>query len=246
MKRRISILLVIGLLLVAAAPLLAQGVQPAWQQSFERGTDGWIGNETAGPNGWCGEVTRHERGSGPVAPAKGQAYAVVEHGECNEHWAPTFGEGSAPYSPLGGYSDSWPQSGHVTEVDIYLDPGWEDGTSFTYASSIRELASGDFSYFVIPVAKDSGSLTVAGHEVSEAGWYTFRFEFGDEDGQVAVDFELADKGRILFSKSITQTLGEVATSSLDTADFGTGYVWFVQISDGLELPIDHSKYRPGK
>lgn len=247
MKKRIGILLAAGLLLMLAIPVLAQGVWPAWQQSFERDTAGWIGSEVSGAVGWCGEITRHERGSGPVAPARGHGYATVEHGPCNDFWANNgFPDGSAPYAPFGGYSESWPQSDFVTEIDIYLDPGWTDGTTFTYANSINRLGDIGFRYFLVPVEKAGGTLSVNGHEVDSAGWYTFRFSFTDEDGHVAVVFELADRGRVLFADPITTTaLTGEPTSSLSTSEFGTGYFWFVAISDGLDLPIDHAKYRPG-
>lgn len=246
MNKRLVILLVIGLLAITAVPVLAERVQPAWQQSFERNTDGWIVDNIAGPAGWCGEITRYERGSGSVAPAKGHGYAVVAHGPCNEYWANNgFADGSGPYSPMGGFSESWPQSGFVTEIDIYLDP--DQNTSFTYANSIRHLDPVEYRYFTVPVEKDGNTLLVDGHEVDQEGWYTFRFEFTEQDGHVAVDFELTDNGRILFSEPVTTTYysGE-SVWDLAVADYGTGYTWFVEIADGLELPIDHSKYRPGK
>lgn len=249
MKKRLVILLAIGLLAISTVPLFAQGVMPAWQQSFEQDKAGWIGSETPGAVGWCGTTTRHERGSGPVAPSKGHGYATVEHGECNDFWDSIFPNGSAPYSPLGGYSASWPQSGFVTELDIYLDP--TEPTTFTYANSIRFLPlvgseQPPFRYFAVDVMEDGDKLLVNGHQVAEAGWYTFRFEFSEEDEGLAVDFELADKGRVLFSEPIATTLSGEATSSFTADNVGTGYAWFVQISEGLQLPIDHAKYRPGK
>jgi len=252
MRKRIAILLVIGLLAIGVVPVFAQGVWPAWQHSFERGTAGWITDDTSGQGGWCGEITQHERGSGPVAPSRGHGYAIVEHGPCNEFWTNRgWSQGSGPFAPFGGFSESWPQSGFVTDIDIYLDPGWADGTSFTYANSIRVLepeeGSVPFRYFTVPVEKSSRTLMVNGHAVDEAGWYTFRLEYTEEDGHVAVDFQLADRGRVLFTDAVTTTAySNEATSSLTATDFGTGYAWFVALSDGLELPIDHSKYRPGK
>lgn len=254
MKKRLAILLVIGLLAVSAIPVFAQGVLPAYQQSFEQDTAGWITDETPGPAGWCGDITRYARGTGPVAPSRGHGYAAVEQGACNEFWQNNQGNQwleSGPFNPPGGYSESWPQSGFVNELDIYLDPAWADGTNFTYANSIRTLDPAPdealFRYFTVTVHKDSDALWVNGHEVDRAGWYTFRFEFTEEVGHVAVRFELADRGRVLFDEPLTTTAysGE-ATASLSTGDFGTGYVWFVTLSEGLELPIDHRKYRPGK
>jgi hypothetical protein len=246
MRKITIILLTIGLFTIATAPIFAQGVWPAWQQGFEQDTSGWYGSSTRGPLGWCGEITRYERGAGPAIPSAGAGYAVVENGDCNEYWTDNGWAASAPYAPFGGYSDSWPQSGFVTELDIYLDPNWEDGTAFTYSVSAHLLSENEFRYFLFPVAKESAGLQVSGHEVSEAGWYTFRVSFQDEGGQLAVDFELARHGQVLFAHPVAATAftGE-QTSSLAVSNVGTGYSWFVFLSEGLELPIDQHMYRPG-
>jgi hypothetical protein len=246
-KKIIIILLTIGLFTIAATPILAEGVYPAWHQGFEQGTAGWFTNDTSGPEGWCGDITRYERGSGPVMPSIGKGYAVVANGACNEYWMNNGWSESGPYAPFGGYSESWPQSGFVTKLDIYLDPSWEDGTNFTYAVSAHLLDENEFRYFLFPVAKESGALQVVEHEVSEAGWYTFRVRFREQSGHLAVDFELAQHGQVLFAQPMTATAftGE-QTSSFEISGVGTGYSWFVSLSPGLQLPIDQHMYRPGE
>jgi hypothetical protein len=247
MKKTIVILLTLILLVATAIPTLADGVYPASQQGFEQNTQGWITDDIEGPVGWCGDITRYERGDGPVEPSKGNGYAVVENGACNEYWMNNGFQVSGPYAPFGGgFSESWPQSGFVTELDIYLDPGWQDGASFNYYVSLRLLSENEFRYFVLPVAKAGGSLNAAGYEVSEAGWYTFRVKFREVGGQLAVNFQLAQHGQVLFAKPLTATAftGE-DPASFDVSDVGTGYSWFDAISGGLQLPIDQHKYRPG-
>ena len=88
---------------------------------------------------------------------------------------------------------------------------------------------------------------VAGNAVSEAGWYTFRVRFREVDGHLAVDFELAQNGKVLYAQPVSATAfsGE-ATSSFQVSNVATGYSWFDSIADGLQLPIDQHKYRPGK
>jgi len=248
MKKTIVLLLTIALLAIAVIPVLADGVYPAWQQGFEHDTDGWITDDVPGAVGWCGDITRYDRGSGPVAPSVGHGYAVVANGACNEYWMNNGWPVSGPYAPFGGdYSESWPQSGFVTELDIYLDPNWMDGTGFNYYVGMRVLDENSFRYFVIPTVAENGALLVAGNEINQAGWYTFRVRFRDEGGQLAVDFELAQKGRVVFAQPMTTTAFYGATtSSFKVSNIGTGYSWFDAISDGLQLPIDQHKYRPGK
>jgi hypothetical protein len=246
MNKRIFVFLMIGLFVVLALPAFAEGTWPAWQQSFQRDTAGWFAADTPGPAGWCGQITRYGLGSGPVSPSAGAGYAVVENGPCNEYWSNNGWVTSGPYAPFGGFSSSWPQSGFVSELDIYLNPGWGEGTGFVYYVSMRLLDENEFRYFSFPVTKQNGTLVAAGHQVSQAGWYTFRVRFRDAAGHLAVDFELAQKGHVLFAQAMTSTTfsGE-STSSFAVADVGTGYSWFDAITTGLQLPIDQHKYRPG-
>jgi hypothetical protein len=247
MKKIIILILTIGLLVIGVIPTFAQGVYPAWHQGFEKNTNGWYGSDIPGEGGWCGEITRYSRGSGPVAPSVGGGYAVVSNGPCNDHWMNNGWPVSAPYAPFGGYSESFPQSGFVSELDIYLDPSWGEGSGFNYYVSMRMLDDGSFRYLLFPVEISNGTLMVAGNEASEAGWYTFRVKFRERDGYLAVNFELAQRGRLLFSQAVTSTAfygDDPATYEVNNV--GTGYSWFDSISEGLELPIDQHKYRPGK
>lgn len=233
---------------------------PVFHQGFEQDTEAWVDASDPGPLGWCGSIDRVPRGSGSVMPSAGRAHATVEDGACNEFWTGVFGSAftSAPASlDPDLLSTGWPASGFVQELDIYLDPGETgDGVAFIYANSLCVFGPDpdpcgvdfDFRYFAVVVTASEGAMDVAGHQVTEAGWYTFRHVFGSEaDGTLTVDFQLVDDGRTLHTEPIEGTLltGE-STSDFDVDDLGSGYVWFVSVADGLALPIDQHQLRPGR
>jgi hypothetical protein len=259
----------------AASALNSAAPFKNWHQGFNHGTTAWYGGDTPGPLGWCGQITQVEKGGGSLQPSAGQAYATVEQGVCNDFWDGIFSAPGAtlvngPWAPgpdFGLFSSVWPTGGFVMELDIYLDPSWtvgalEPGTVnffappgavFTYAASLRELGSpadafGTFYYFAVPVMPNDGKLTVLGHDVTEAGWYTFRHVFSDDGGELAVDFELAERsGGTLFTEPITtEFFSGAPTSNLIPTDLGSGYIWFASIAPGLELPIDEHRLRRGR
>lgn len=252
-----------------AAAARSSSAFPNWTQGFNHDTEGWYGGETEGELGWCGTVERHDRGSGNVTPSAGRGYATVSQGPCNAFWAGQFGPDlvNAPgaYGPdFSNFSEEWPTAGFVQELDVYLDPDWEanpppppsvnffapPGTVLTYAATVRELSADPFvfHYFGVPVLPGGDGLSILGHDVTEAGWYTFRHVFRDENGRLAVDFELAERrGGTLFSEPIaTEFYTGVPTADLVPADLGSGYVWFAAIAHGLEVPIDEHRMRPGR
>jgi len=61
-----------------------------------------------------------------------------------------------------------------------------------------------------------------------------------------VEFELVRNGRTLYTETIDHSLVGIPTSSLDVDDYGSAYIWFVSIADGLELPVDQHRLRRGK
>lgn len=232
---------------------------PVFHQGFEHDTEAWIDGSDPGPLGWCGSIERVPRGSGSVMPSAGSAHATVEDGACNAFWTGVFGSEftSGPASSdLNLLSTGWPASGFVQELDVYLDPAeTDDGVAFIYANSLCVFGSDpepcgvdfDFRYFAVVVTAREGAMDVAGHPVTEAGWYTFRHVFGSQgDGTLTVDFQLMDDGRPLHSAPVEGTLltGE-STSDFDVEDLGSGYIWIVSIADGLALPIDQHQLRPG-
>ena len=228
----------------AAAPFLT------WHQGFNHDTDGWITDGIPGPDGWCGDVARVERGESAIAPSVGRAHATVSQGACNEFWQENGWPSSGPYSSGAGMSEEWPASGYVTDLDIYLDPSWTAPEVFTYAISIVLLDQGfpdGLRYFMVPVTTSNGELQVAGHPVEDAGWYTFRYTVGDADGQLSIVFELARHGAALFSQPLTASAYAGAeTSAIEPTNVGSGYVWFVAVAEGFDLPIDEHRVRRGR
>lgn len=240
-----------------------------WHQGFNHGTEGWYGQETAGDLGWCGGVEHVNRHTGNLAPSAGRGYALVSLGGCNDFWIDFgFSEDlvNAPWAPgpeFALFSDVWPASGFIYELDIYLDPTWTPdepepplfndqappGTVFTYVGSVREIATDRFFYFAVPVLSDNGALSIFGRTVDEAGWYTFRHLFMENGGQLSVMFEFASRrGGTLFTEPIeTEFFGQDADlGALSVTELSSGYLWFAAIADGLEVPIDEHRVRPGR
>ncbi len=156
-----------------------------------------------------------------------------------------------------------PEDGTL-EGQVYAPDGSlvekDEDAVFTYATSLCVLAEDGscpiprgLRYFSVSVTKDEAGLDVAGHTVTEPGWYTLRYVFGsDGDGRLTVDFQLVDNGRPLVTKPVETTMAATPfspiteTSSFEVADLGSGYLWFASIADGLTLPIDEHRLRRGK
>lgn len=59
-------------------------------------------------------------------------------------------------------------------------------------------ASGQWARVDLPAAaarvlSENGALSIFGHTVDQAGWYTFRHVFGEDGGKLSVTFELASR-----------------------------------------------------
>lgn len=258
-----------------------------FHQGFEIDARPWAAFTAQG--GWCGSITLMNRGDGDVLPSAGAGYAVVEHGRCAAPFPPvTSAPSSGPFPDL--LSTSWPTSGFVHQIDVYLEPSYPGGTDgpdyddpengttdglvyqpdgnvvpavedivFTFAASFCVLDDQGvcaipqgLRYVSVPVTRSGGDLEVAGRSVEEAGWYTFRYIFdSDGQGRLAVDFQLARKGRVLVAESVTETMSPTPfapvkdVSSFDVSELGSGYLWFASIADGLGLPVDEHILRPG-
>lgn len=242
LERFAAIIILCGMTLGTAA------AQPEpfmdWHQGFESETDGWITDSTPGEAGWCGDIEHREASSGAVDPSGGEGYAVVRAGPCNEYWQGVGFDASGPYSPGVGYPRAWPSAGHIHQLDVYLDP--VAGTEFTMAGSVVVLGlegpDSPIRYFFAGVVPEDDGLSVLGQNITEAGWHTLRYRFGDEDGTLTVDAELLRDGAVLASGRLSTTAftGEAA-SSFDVAELGTGYMWFVSIGEGMELAIDEHR-----
>lgn len=243
-----------------------------WDQGFEQGTEGWYDGEDEAPWGWCGVIEAIEEGgrSGDVVPSAGQGYGLASAGRCNDHWGDILPRG-APYGPgpEGSlFSDAWPDAGYVTELDVYLRPSWSDAYVGTLSkNSIIQLGATvfeldyeipefhPFPHWVVTVdaVPDQKALAVFDHRIDEASWYTFRFAFSEEDGEVKAAFELRDHlGDLLTRVGALEAL-ELQGSTmvpfegeLPTDEYGSGHIWFMDIASGLQLPIDEHRVSPGR
>ena len=180
---------------------------------------------------------------------------------------------SAPATTLDPnlISTKFPASGYVQQLDIYLDPTYDTGNDndeswtfldllphidgdkvvFSFANTVgdqnQNILEANFVYFATLVFKEEGNLKIEDFQINEAGWYTFRHVFGsDSDGKLTVDFELLKNRQLLYTESVDNSLFGVPTSSLNTDDLGSAYLWFPTIADGVELPIDQHRLRRGK
>lgn len=93
-------------------------------------------------------------------------------------------------------------------------------------------------YTRVRVSEQGDSLSVGGHTVEDAGWYTFRHRFSeDEDGSLALDFELIDAdGEQVGSHALEEHLGasgleEPEPIEVRAENVGNAYIWF-------HLPFD--------
>ena len=231
---------------------------PTWQQSFQHDIAGWEYEGAA----WCGSVERVEaRQAGPasnaVSPSVGRAFAQIAHGLCDAPWDAAFAEGSGPASSAMPQGETFPEAGYVMDLDIYLDPDWDDGTAFGYSASFRVLDQewpAHFRYYLHNVVADGGVVTVDGHPITQGGWYTFRHRFaGDDDGMLAVHFEVLKGGQAVFSEELPAVLEFAAdgvhvhaTNSFPVSNVSNAYLWFSYLTPELELPIDRQSMRPGQ
>lgn len=245
---------------------------PVWHQGFNSDTEGWFSADTPDALGWCGSIDQQDRKTGSHTPSAGRGYATVSIGACNAFWSALGVPFGAPYGAGPNqslYSDSWPVAGYVTDLDVFLDPTWSGryagnffspNTIIQYAATIFSTTpdEGPFHtgpHYLVPVDAVPGeeALSIFGHRVTEAGWYTFRFRFSDEEGSVRVDFTLAERrgGTLITRSSIppTELAGPVQMPFVDplpTSGYGSGHVWFYDVAAGLQLPIDEHRVRLGR
>ncbi len=222
----------------------------AWRQDFSQGNDGWVDNSDPGFTGWCGEIERVGIDDvDEVRPLSSNAHAVIRHGECNEFYSEFFPDGSAPASSFRPFNDHLPEDGYVSAVHIHLDPDWPEGSGFGYTDSFQVLDEEfpNFRYLFMPVERNEDGLFVGAFEVTEAGWYTFSTIYTAEEPsnrELSVDFVLSRHGWSLYQQAQEATfLTEEPIDSFKVSNVSNGYIWFVYISDGLDLAIDEEQMR---
>lgn len=244
-----------------------QGTQ-GWYDAGTAGPLGWCGN--------IATVAPGDRTPDDPRPSAGTAYATVTFGACNAFWGGLGVLGGAPYGPgpeLALYSTRWPTAGYVTELDVYLDPAWSGNfqgnfafagsspnTLVQYAATIFPTTPGAEvfhtgpHYFInVDAVPGEQALSVLGYRVEDAGWYTLRFIFSDDAGAVTVAAQIDDTGgRVLGhvdSVAAQELVGPFKipdTRVLNTAEYGSGHVWFFDIALGVDLAIDEHRVRRGR
>lgn len=224
---------------------------PTFHHNFNHELGPWVDNSIEGPGGWCGTIELGDRQNSDISPSAGRGFAIFMNGTCNDYYTEQgfVTSGPATFDPAL-WGRNFPESGFIHQLDIYLDSeNFESGAAFTYANSLfYEAADYPFRYFAIDITKTGGSLWVENYEVGDTGWYTFKYvNSRGDDGNLEVDFELLQNGKVLYSSSIDETLLTAEpTSSFLADDLGSGYIWFVSIQEGVRLPVDEYFLRPGK
>lgn len=96
--------------------------------------------------------------------------------------------------------------------------------------------------------KTEGDLYINDYRIPEEGWYTFSFIFSDDEGNLNLDFQLLQNNQLVYSFPIENTLFEPTspTESFNVHEFGSGYLWFAYLQEGVSLPIDEQFLHPGK
>ncbi|MEJ2539005.1 MAG: hypothetical protein P8188_03300 [Gemmatimonadota bacterium] len=264
-----------------------QGFESGAEGWYDAGTDGalgWCGSidvvEVGAVRG-----SSAPGGSANLAPSAGRAHAEIRGGGCNAYWSALGIPGGAPYAPgpdAALYSGRWPAAGYVSELDVYLDPAWSGAALGTlglvlqptpYPEAVLQLAATIMPrgytlgtphpapHWFAPVEAVPGeaALSVLGHRIEEAGWYTFRFVFSEVEGTVEAAFELRERnGGVLTrvsplpAQALNGPVKVPFTEALATNAYGPGHLWFfdapLEVATFAPVPvsIDEHRVRPGR
>lgn len=233
---------------------------PSFHQGFNNSLAPW-GDATTGNDdddtGWCGDIELKSKKDGDIKPSAGAGYATVEFGACNTFWTGAgFPDGSAPATlDPSLFSQVWPDSGFIHQLDIYLDPSdFEEGNAFSlFFGLYYDFYDYPFDYYAINVSKDGGSLVINGDfEVADAGWYTFKQSYNQTtEGDLTAEFVLQKNHHTVYMTELETTVMGNTDLNINKIHangdvIGSGYMWFPFIAPGVELAIDEYQLRPGK
>jgi hypothetical protein len=264
MKRLITILPVIGLLMALAAPAQAAAPNDPFFNGFEKNTNGWLDGATIGNGALTRQLSGYSNGgqyADGIASAAGDWHARVTGDRCDRTTATNC------YGPLtrwGGYSSTFPDGGYQTQLDIYLDVTWaatHQDYRFDWDSSINDSSgnflqdyvfnagtspSGPAGFFVNASTNATRSGAYPENPcpdpgpcrtpafIATSGWYTFRHTFRDEGGALAVDFDIFALG----SSDPVAHWTILPGHPISTVG-GNRYGWIV-IDEIPDLPVDNS------
>ncbi len=197
-----------------------------------------------------GSIERVESGTNGIISSDGDAHALVS----------SVGYSSGPYTRFDGYKSVWPGN-WKTEIDVYLDPAWSNGTGFQYSVASNGSDGNHQRDYIFHVTKDTstGKLLVAGnnnstapnvredletitnrYEVTTAGWYTLQHLFYDDGGVLSVDLNLLDdSGSTVFTE---KRQGQNSGPNDDSMALigGNRYGWFTVVTVPGGLAIDNA------
>jgi hypothetical protein len=192
-----------------------------------------------------GSVQRVPSGTNGLASSEGNAHALVS----------SVAADAGPFTRFDGYKNTWTGT-WKTEIDVYLDPAWTDGTGFDYSVAANGTDGNHQRDYIFHVAKDTstGQLLVAGsnntnyavredldsitnhYVVTSAGWYTLEHVFREQAGALAVDLNLLNAGgSVLF----TETRFDAA-DAIPAEVGGNRYGLFAVATVPGGLPIDNA------
>lgn len=231
---------------VASGLLFAFSAMPAFAvanyfNGFEVDTAGWFSNG--------GTITRVASGTNGVSSADGSFHAEVNVGD----------DFNGVFTRWGGYENTFPANGYVTQVDVYLDmvenPTVGTDKRFDFSSAINNPAGSHRRDFIFSVGTDplvTGQFAMSASNnapgwpsnpgrdpffINQTGWYTFRHTFQNNgSGVLEVIMDVLDStGTVLHSWNLSDP-----TDVIGTTVGGNRYGWFVT-SDFSTLAIDNSE-----
>jgi hypothetical protein len=201
-KRRLASLAtgsaLIATLAVATAPATTLAASTQYLNGFETNAD----------KKEMFEMTRVASRSAGIAAATGGWYGAAPLRDMND-------ANLGAFTRLGGYSSTFPKNGYSTSVDIYLDVTKATGDlRFDWSSAINKPDGNhkrDFIFHVGSYANEPGKFYVSASnnapgdpktsldgleslEITQSGWYTFKHEFKNDGGVLAVVMNVGPKG----------------------------------------------------
>ena len=154
--------------------------------------------------------------------------------------------GGGEFTRQGGYSSTFPAKGYTTSVDIYLDmdKATAEDKRFDWSSAVNKPDGTHKRDFIFHVGSYDGrpgkfyvnaSNNAPGNPrtvsrscrsmITKSGWYTFKHEFKNDGGVLAVEMNVTRRWRVVATWTLrTETdaiggeLGEVG---------GNRYAWLV-------------------
>ena len=162
-------------------------------------------------------------------------------------WYATAPTGGQVFTRQGGYSSTFPTRGYTTSVDIYLDVTKATGDKrFDWSSAVNKpdgTHKRDFIFHVGSYADEPGKFYVNASnnapgdprtgvdpfvplEITKSGWYTFKHEFKNDGGVLAVEMNVIPRGGQSVATWTLRTETDAIGGELGEVG-GNRYAWLV-------------------